>query len=199
MKKSCLYESFLVCAANINCKPAHLPLGGHRGMHTMEPLHVGILVRARIVWSRHTISSRTSQYDDIVARNLHDNIVAPRYRDRWINYIHHQTILPLQSHLHAFRLSHGRQAGVRYGVGQREGGHGREGVWASQLTRCSGGSPHHVYPGHQRTMWTPVQHGRRCLHAFNCVVGLNLSVPVRPVWPSQPARCFVLARSVSAR
>jgi len=26
-----------------------------------------------------------------------------------------------------------------------------------------------------------------------------LSVPVRPVWPSQPARCFVLAGSASAR
>jgi len=37
--------------------------------------------RARIVWSWHTISSRTSQYDDIVAQNWHDDIIAPRYRD----------------------------------------------------------------------------------------------------------------------
>jgi len=37
--------------------------------------------RARIVWSRPTISSRTSQYDDIVAQNWHDDIFAPRYRD----------------------------------------------------------------------------------------------------------------------
>ena len=47
-------------------------------------------IRARIVCSRPTISSRTSDYDDIVAKNWHDNIVASRPLE--VTYI----ISPLQ-------------------------------------------------------------------------------------------------------
>jgi len=36
---------------------------------------------ARIVWSRAMISYRTSQYDNIVAQNRHDDIDAPWYHD----------------------------------------------------------------------------------------------------------------------
>ena len=44
-------------------------------------------IRARIVWSQPTISSRTSYYDDIVAKNWHDNIVALRYRDLKLHHL----------------------------------------------------------------------------------------------------------------
>jgi len=51
--------------------------------HVMYNYATTFIIRARIVWLWPTISSRTSDYDDIAAKNWHDNIVASRtqYRD----------------------------------------------------------------------------------------------------------------------
>jgi len=68
--------------------------------------------RARIIWSRHTISSRASHYDSIIARHWHNDIVVLRYRDKQINYI---IILPLQSRPRTnqeYDTEWGREGGV---------------------------------------------------------------------------------------
>jgi len=91
--------------------------------------------RARIIWSRPTISSWASQYDDIVAQNWHDDIIVLWYLDLKLHTSCHSSsqhryeirqprTCPVTS-TGASLSSQYAQIGVGYRVGQGRGRVGR--------------------------------------------------------------------------